>query len=124
MTIRGIYWQRSMACRGSSRAASEESGRVDHYFAANLDEDTRKKLIEEKRHSAEELRPFSPEGLEKVAAAFAARCKASVRKPSLPASAAEIDLRNIEFELAAFFDGYLFSTHANFDNATFSNDAN
>ena len=47
----------------------------NRYFAANLDEETRTKLIEEKRHPAEELRPFSPEELQEVAAAFAERRK-------------------------------------------------
>jgi hypothetical protein len=48
--------------------AERDRNRVawNRYFAANLDEETRTKLIEEKRHPAEELTPFSPEELEEV----------------------------------------------------------
>ena len=49
----------------------------NRYFSANLDENTRAKLIDDKRHPAEELRPLSPEELHEVEKAFAERCKES-----------------------------------------------
>ena len=91
------------SCKSENRIA------WNRYFAANLDEETRTKLIEEKRHSAEELTPFSPEVLEEVKRAFAERCKAPAKKLALPASGEDIHFSNVEFDQKAFFDGYLFS---------------
>ncbi len=106
----------------------------NRYFAVNLDEETRTKPIEDKRHPAQELTPCSPEELEEVTRAFAERCKASTKKLALPASDANIDFSNVEFEQDAFFEGYHFSRRsflasatffgfANFARATFSDDA-
>lgn len=91
----------------------------NRYFAANLDEETRKNLIEEKRFTAGELR-LSPEGLRDIVMAFAERCKASSKEIELPARGAAIDFSNVEFEQRTLFSGYLFSSHANFTGATFS----
>jgi hypothetical protein len=92
----------------------------NRYFAANLDEETRTKLIEEKRHSAEELTPFSPEQLEDLKRTFAKRCKAAGKILALPASDADIDFWYVDFEQGAFFGGYLVSRDSFFQSATFS----
>jgi hypothetical protein len=49
--------------RGDDEVQAKNRAAWNRYFAANLEEKTRTKLIEEKRHSAEELTPFSPEQL-------------------------------------------------------------
>jgi uncharacterized protein YjbI with pentapeptide repeats len=102
-----------------------EKNRVawNRYFAANLDEETRTKFIEEKRHAADELRPFSPEELQGVATAFARRRKVSAKELALPESFAEIDFSNVEFEQYAFFQDYLFGSNSSFQRATFSDQA-
>ena len=92
----------------------------NRYFAANLDEEARTKLIAENRHPAEELTPFSPDELREVATAFAERFKVSANKPALPASNADIDFSNVDFERDAFLIGYLFSGWADFEGAPFS----
>jgi uncharacterized protein YjbI with pentapeptide repeats len=92
----------------------------NRYFAANLDEETRTKLIEEKRHTAEELAPFSLDELQEVATAFAERCKVSPKEFALPVNGAEIDFSNVEFEQEALFDKYLFGGACSFRGATFS----
>jgi uncharacterized protein YjbI with pentapeptide repeats len=95
----------------------------NRYFAANLDVEARTRLIEEKRHPAEELRPFSSNELREVATAFAERSRASANKPALPASYAKIDFSNVEFEFDVSFAGYRFSRWAVFEGATFSGEA-
>jgi hypothetical protein len=77
----------------------------NRYFAANLDEETRTKLIEEKRHLAKELAPYSPEELQEVTIAFANRCKASAKKPALPAGDAKIDFSNVKFGTRLLLSG-------------------
>ncbi|MGB6176716.1 MAG: pentapeptide repeat-containing protein [Methylocella sp.] len=91
----------------------------NRYFAANLDDKMRARLIEEKRHPAEELTPFSPEQLEDVKRTFAKRCKASGKILALPASDADIDFCYVDFEQGAFFGGYLVRD-CFFQSATFS----
>jgi uncharacterized protein YjbI with pentapeptide repeats len=92
----------------------------NRYFAANLDNETRTRLIADKRHTAEELTPFAPEALEQVKAAFEERSRWSRNKFTLPASGSYIDFSNVEFQ-NALFDGYLFGTELTFfDGATFS----
>jgi len=59
----------------------------NRYCAARLDDKRRAQLIEEKRHSAEELTPFVPEGLPDVEEAFTKRCKDSAKALALPALA-------------------------------------
>src|ERR1700730_11124619 len=95
----------------------------NRYFAANLDEEARTKLIEEKRHPAEELTLFSPDELQEVATAFAERSKASPKKLALPACNANIDFSNVDFERDAFLSRCLFSGEAYFKGATFSGGA-
>ena len=99
-----------------------EKNRVawNRYFAADLDEETRANLIEEKRRPAEELTPFSLEELQEVKRAFAKCCKASKKKLALPASDAEIDFSNVKFEQDVFFEGYVFSRPPGFQSAAFS----
>jgi hypothetical protein len=80
----------------------------NRYFAANLDGETRAKLIEEKRHPLEELRPFSPNELREVETAFVERSKAPAKKLALPASNARIDFLNVQFDRDADFEQYLF----------------
>ncbi len=92
----------------------------NRYFASNLHEETRTKLIGEKRHTEGELTPFSPQELRAIEAAFAERCKASGKEFALPVSEAGIDFSNVEFKQIAWFVGYLFSSGANFGGATFS----
>jgi hypothetical protein len=82
------------------------------------------KLLEENRHTGDELTPFSPEELQEVATAFAERCKASAKNFTLPASGTNIDFSNVDFEKGALYYRCLFSDDANFGGATFSDDAN
>jgi hypothetical protein len=69
----------------------------NRYFAANLNEYTRKRLIEEKRHPAEELTGFSPEELQEIATAFAGRSKTAPEKLALPESGAKSTFRMSNF---------------------------
>jgi uncharacterized protein YjbI with pentapeptide repeats len=92
----------------------------NRYFAANLGEETRTKLIVEKRHPAEELTSSSPEELQEVATAFAKRSMASGKELALPVSGAGVNFSDVQFEQYAFFEGYLFSTDSLFLGATFS----
>lgn len=66
-TVYGVPEREDQELQAKSRAA------WNRYFAASLDEETRTKLIEYNRHPAEELRPFLPEELQEVKAAFAKR---------------------------------------------------
>jgi hypothetical protein len=105
--------------RGDDEVQAKNRVAWNRYFAAKLEEETRTKLIEEKRHSAEELTPFSPEQLEDVRRTFAKRCKASGQILALPASDADIDFSYVDFEQGAVFGGYLVR-NCFFLNATFS----
>jgi uncharacterized protein YjbI with pentapeptide repeats len=113
-TLYGVPERRDQELKDKNRVA------WNRYFAANLDEETRAKLIEEKRHPAEELTPFSAEELQKVASAFAERCKASAKKLALPDSSSSIDFSYVEFEQNSFFEGYSFIWWTDFQDATFS----
>jgi uncharacterized protein YjbI with pentapeptide repeats len=95
----------------------------NRYFASNLNEEERAKLIEAKRHKAEELTTFTPEELQEVAAAFAKRCKAAAKKLTLPAGDDNIEFSHVEFE-QALFEGYLFNRTSFFISAAFSGGAN
>jgi hypothetical protein len=79
----------------------------NRYFAGNLDEETRARLIYEKRHPAEELTPFSSDELQEVERAFVKR-KGSAREMSFPAGSSEIDFSNVQFDTDITFDKYLF----------------
>jgi uncharacterized protein YjbI with pentapeptide repeats len=111
-TLYGVPTTWDVELRAKNRVA------WNRYFAANLDEETRTKIIEEKRHLADELTPFSPDELRDVQTAFAERCKASAKKPALPASNADIDFSNVKFERDVFFGGYLFTRCSSYQSAT------
>jgi uncharacterized protein YjbI with pentapeptide repeats len=113
-TLYGVPKEDDFELRAKNRAA------WNRYFAANLDEETRTKLVAEKRLPAEELRPFSPKELQEVATTFAERCKASAKNFTLPASGTTIDFSNVGFEKGAFLHQCLFPRLARFDGATFS----
>jgi uncharacterized protein YjbI with pentapeptide repeats len=103
----------------------------NRYFAAELDEGTRKKLIEENRHPAEELTPFSPDELEGIEIAFGERCKVSGHNVPLPKSSYSINFQNVQFDSPVTFEGFLLRDcwfadavfqpgfHAHFEAATF-----
>ncbi|HXN87891.1 MAG TPA: pentapeptide repeat-containing protein [Methylocella sp.] len=111
-TLYGVPTTWDVELRAKNRVA------WNRYFAENLDEETRTKLVEEKRHLAEELTPFSPDELREVQTAFAERCKASAKKLALPASDGDIDFSNVKFEQDVFFGGYLVSRRPSFRSAT------
>ena len=77
----------------------------NRYFAVNLDQETRAKLIDEKRHPMEELTPFSPEDLQEIERAFSARCKASHK--TLPKSTSFVHFENVQFDDPITFEGFL-----------------
>jgi Pentapeptide repeats (9 copies) len=108
---------------GDDKTINKNRVTWNRYFAANLDAETRTKLIEEKRHPAEELTPLSLEELQEVATAFAERRKASGVKLALPDSSADINFSNVEFDQDASFKRYLFSRSSSFQDSTFSSGA-
>ncbi|MFZ3326553.1 MAG: hypothetical protein WA231_11935, partial [Methylocella sp.] len=77
---------------GDNKTINKNRVTWNRYFAANLDAETRTKLIEEKRHPAEELTLLSLEELQEVATAFSERRKASGVELALPDSSADINL--------------------------------
>jgi hypothetical protein len=70
----------------------------NRYFARNLGEPRRAKLITMKRHSLQELTPFPPEKAHGIEAAFAARCKSLATSLVLPISDSDIDFSNVQFD--------------------------
>ena len=88
----------------------------NRYFAANLPEELRVQIIEEKRHHPDELRPLSQNELQKVEQAFAKR-KGSANFV-LPKNTDRIDFSNAQFGGDISFDKYLFS-ECSFQEATF-----
>jgi hypothetical protein len=68
------------------------------YFAGNLDESRRAQLIGMKRHSAEELMPFSPEEWRGTEEAFVRHCKSLAKSLALPTNDSEIDFSNVRFD--------------------------
>jgi uncharacterized protein YjbI with pentapeptide repeats len=94
----------------------------NRYFVANLCEETRLRLIEEKRQTEEELTPFSPVELKDVEIALAERCRHLVRKPILPKCDSGIHFDGVQFDKPVNFAGYLF-TDCSFKDATFSPEA-
>jgi Pentapeptide repeats (9 copies) len=111
-TLYGVPEQENQALQDRNRIA------WNRYFAANLDEETRARLIYEKRHPAEELTPFSSDELQEVERAFVKR-KGSAREMSIPAGGSEIDFSNVQFDKDITFDKYLFPKSF-FSDATFS----
>jgi hypothetical protein len=67
----------------SGNPSDKRKNRVawSRYYAKELDAETRARLIEEKRHSAEELTPFSPGELKDIETAFAERRKELLFSP-------------------------------------------
>jgi uncharacterized protein YjbI with pentapeptide repeats len=94
----------------------------NRYFAANLDEETRARLITEKLYSKEELTSFSSEELREVEAAFAKRCEAPAKSVELPCPNSQINFSGVEFDRVVFFEKFLLS-HSYFVDATFSRGA-
>jgi hypothetical protein len=52
--------------RGDDEVQAKNRVAWNRHFAAKLEEETRTKLIEERRHPVEELTPFLPEELEEL----------------------------------------------------------
>jgi uncharacterized protein YjbI with pentapeptide repeats len=92
----------------------------NRYFAASLNEETRTKLSEEKRHPEQELRPFWPQELREVKAAFDKR--RGSKTLDLRSSDARIDFSNVEFDRDVSFEQYLFGD-CSFQEAYFSGEA-
>jgi hypothetical protein len=81
--------QGNIAGSSGARELIERNRRAwNSYFAANLDAETRRKLVEQKRHSQEELTPFSPDELQSIEQDFTGRCKSSAKDLVLPSSGA------------------------------------
>ncbi len=93
------------------------------YYSAALDQVTRARLIDEKRHPKAELTPFSTEDLDEIAEHFKVRCNSVGVAPVMPEVSATIDFENVEFEQEALFRGYLFAQRVFFLNASFSQNA-
>ncbi len=94
----------------------------NRYFAAELDEITKARLIEEKQYSKEELTSFSPEEENEIAKRLAERKGLANTTLDPPPRGTPVDFQRVHFDRHAFFDGYLF-TYCSFRNARFSNDA-
>lgn len=109
---------------GPSDSGLKEKNRTtwNRYFAVNVDEEKRTKLIEEKRFTADELKLLSPGELQDVAKAFAERCKALSKEFALPPPGADIDFSGVEFDQKVSFDGY-FLQNCSFKRSIFSGDA-
>ena len=90
-------------------------------FAANLDDETRARLVKEKGYCEKELKPFSPEELQGVEEAFAKR-KDPAKNIALPASGAEIDFSHVQFDEKTYFSHHIF-TECRFTGANFSDRA-
>jgi hypothetical protein len=119
-TLYGVPEEGNDELRNKNRAA------WNRYSAANLSEQTRARLIEEKPHLAEELRPFlpeEPERLQEIKDAFAKRYKDLGKNLQFPAGDSFIDFSNVEFDRDVFFDGYVFAK-CSFRRASFSGKAN
>jgi Pentapeptide repeats (9 copies) len=91
----------------------------NRYFAANLDNETRARLIDEKRHPVEELTPLSAEEFAEVEEAFAKRADSSTTQV-LPPLNSLINFSDVQFDNSAFFAEYLFARVTFFFGATFS----
>ncbi len=61
--------------RPGVRRPVENRNAWNQYFAANLDDETRAKLIKEERYTKEELTPFSSEDLQKIEKDFGVRAR-------------------------------------------------
>jgi uncharacterized protein YjbI with pentapeptide repeats len=90
----------------------------NRYFSALLAEETRARLVEEKRYRAEELTPFCREELHEIEETFAQRCKRSATALALPLTEALPDFRSVEFDRYVLFENYHFIA-AQFQDAVF-----
>jgi hypothetical protein len=115
-TIYGVPGSSNNELRAKKRIA------WNRYFAANLDEETRARLIEEKRHSTDELTPFSTGELEDIQTAFAERCKAVAKNLDLPKCDRAIHFDGVQFDEQVDLAGHLF-TGCSFKDATFADGA-
>jgi len=70
-TLYGVPEQSDRELREKNRIA------WNRYFAANFNEATRARLIEEKRHPQNELNPFQRHELEEIKEAYLKRCASS-----------------------------------------------
>lgn len=95
----------------------------NRYYSAILDSETRTRLIEEKRHTAEELTAYLTMELDCIANDFAARCKTVPVDFPLPSVNEVINFKNVEFVRESNFNNYLFTQDTYFDGATFSDGA-
>jgi len=101
-TLYGVPEQSDRELREKNRIA------WNRYFAANFNEATRARLIEEKRHPQNELNPFQRHELEEIKEAYLKRCASSPKHYPLPLSNAVIDFSNVQFDQDVSFDEYLF----------------
>jgi uncharacterized protein YjbI with pentapeptide repeats len=92
----------------------------NRYFAANLTDWARKKLIEVTHHPVEEFTPFLVEELQEIETAFAKRRKASPNDLVIPASSSDIDFSNVIFDQDIMFVGYIFSRSVKCKRVIFS----
>jgi hypothetical protein len=86
--------------RGDQELKDKNRRAWNQYFAANLDAKMRARLVEEKRHPAEELTFFPPNELREVEAAFDKR--RGSKTLGLPSSDARIDFSNVELIETSF----------------------
>jgi hypothetical protein len=105
---------------GDDELTSKNRQWWNRYFASGLHDETRTKLIEEKRYAEHELTPLSPAEMEMVEKAFAERCKLLARTLTLPPSTDDINFSDVEFERHASFTRYVFSRRSSFRSAIFS----
>jgi hypothetical protein len=106
--------------RGDQELKDKNRRAWNRYFAANLDAKMRTRLVEEKRHPAEELTFFPPNELREVEAAFDKR--RGSKTLALPSSDARIDFSNVKFDRDVIFEQYLFGD-CSFQEACFSSKA-
>ncbi len=111
--------------RGVPKDDLREKNRIawNRYFTANLDNETRARLIDEKRHPVEELTPLSAEEFAEVEEAFAKRAGSSTTQV-LPPLNFVIDFSHVQFENKVYFAEYLFAWATFFFDATFSGKGN
>jgi Pentapeptide repeats (9 copies) len=97
----------------------------NRYFAANLNEQMRARLVEEKQYTIEELTPLSNRELKEISESFSKR-----HQHDLPPSGDIVDFSNVHFDKSVFFDRYLFpnldafSYDCTFRGASFCSRAN
>src|SRR3954469_3627307 len=93
----------------------------NRYMAGRLTDEARATLIDEKRHSAEELTPFSPDELEALAQDFAKRSGSPDRVPC-PVVEGKIDFSSFQFGHFSA-SGFFLAASVYFSKASFSGGA-